>query len=434
MKKILGLALLATVFTTSAFASVARLEALGEDQYGSQYINDNRNMFLNAAAVNDHFDFVTFEWGDTTKVVNSESTPKAQGGIFRKSGEIVYGVYFGADSNTASELRVGGLQHLYRSGAFGTPTTTTTNGLAEGRISQLASQIQNQNTLDLFVGGETSFKWGARLSYTTSNNDQGYQGSNLNESPVVAGVSIDEVEQSGILLGLGSVFGVNEIYANIGLGNDVKLNNITNTGLAVGAANSIEGEDFHFKGQIGYQLGYIRSLGNGTKAWLEYQQQDAKEEKIAALDGTQEVQRLSLGWGKTSKLNDTFSAFYKALYTQSSVESFGFVKSNEDVEASVLRATLGFEVLLKEWLVLRASIANNVVGETTLTDRGASSKDSRSIGDSTDVRLGATLAFGDFGIDGLIGNDANGDGTAGDDNGQIRTDSLMSRVSMTYKF
>ncbi len=405
MKKFLGLALLASVFTTSAFASVARLEALGEDQYGSQYINDNRNMFLNAAAVNDHFDFVTFEWGDTTKVQNTESTPKAQGGIFRKTGDMVYGVYFGADSNTASQLRAGGLQ------AIASSTSTDVNNLA--------AQAQNEDTLDLFVGGETSFKWGARLSYADASNEQG--------GNYATGKTFDKVEKSGILVGLGAIAGNNEFYANIGAGNELKIEGITDLG----------GGDYHFKGELGFQVGYIRALGNNAKAWLEYRAQDVKEEEVSSLDETWEVSVYQIGYGKVSKLNDVFTANYKLVYNADKQENRGFASGQEDYEETRLTATLGMEAMVKEWLTLRASIANNLMGETTALAAGGTSKDSRTIADSTEIALGASLNFGDFAIDGLIGNNADSDGTAGetgDDNGQIRTDSLMSRVSMTYKF
>jgi hypothetical protein len=419
MKNFLGLALLATVFTTSAFASVARLEALGEDQFGSQYINDNRNMFLNASATNEHFDFATFEWGNTERFLNSEDAgsnaatlpngPKAQGGIFKKNGDLVYGIYFGADSNTASRLRSAGL---------------IAGGLTNAFAPTLASLAQNENTLDLFVGGENSVKWGVRVSHASGSSDQAGTAFFGASSPYT------DYEKTGTLIGLGLEQGNNSFYANVGVGNEFKVSS---------TLLNAEGGKYHFKGQIGYQVGYVRSLGNGAKAWVEYQQQDAEEEEISTLDETQEASKMLVGWGKESKLNDTFTAFYKAIYSSEKQENRGFVSTNEDLEESFLRATFGFEVIVKEWLTLRGSIANNLMGETNYSNaaRTTTAKDSKTIADSTEVNLGATLAFGDFGIDGLIGNDANGNGVAGgagDDNGQIRTDSLMSRVSMTYKF
>src|SRR5690606_39517802 len=66
MKRKLALALGLAVISSSAFATKARLQALGEDVYGSKYISDNRNIFINAAYINLYKDQITYEYGDTT--------------------------------------------------------------------------------------------------------------------------------------------------------------------------------------------------------------------------------------------------------------------------------------------------------------------------------------------------------------------------------
>ena len=66
MKKQLTVALGLAVLATPAFATKARLQALREDIYGSYYINDNRNIWLNPAQITNHKDLVTFEWGDAS--------------------------------------------------------------------------------------------------------------------------------------------------------------------------------------------------------------------------------------------------------------------------------------------------------------------------------------------------------------------------------
>lgn len=395
MKKYLGLALLASIATTSAFASIARLEALGEDQYGSQYINDNRNAFLNAATINDHGSYATFEWGDTTKFKNEEGTPKAQGGVFKKQGNTTYGVYFGDDSNTASDLRAGGFSVLENGG-----------GLNANEKGTLATWAQNENSIDLFYGKHAQAK-----------DDQGKTGG--------TGLTVGKLEKKGTLLGLGMISGENEAYANIGLQNEYKLTNINNT-----AATALDGSDYHFKGKIGYQLGYIRNLNHGAKAFVEYQNQATEEKEQSSLSEEWTVTKIKLGWAKTSKLNDKFTAFYKVLYSNTNNKNYVYRDAKDKTQT--LGATFGFEVMAKEWLTFRGSVANNFFGENENDDG-----DKKTVSDAVDVKLGATLAFGDFAIDGLIGNDNDGDGTAaetGDDNGTIRTDALMSRVSMTYKF
>ena len=110
MKKQIAIAMGLAVISGSAFATKARLEALGEDQYGSQFISDNRNVFLNAATVNFHKDLVYMEFGSSDSTGSHafegvtlgtetdqdlSASPKAEGGFFKASGNMVYGVVFG---------------------------------------------------------------------------------------------------------------------------------------------------------------------------------------------------------------------------------------------------------------------------------------------------------------------------------------------------
>src|SRR6476659_1261938 len=101
MKKQLTVALGLAVLATPAFATKARLQALGEDNYGSAYINDNRNVWLNAAQINNHKDLVTYEFG-SNQTADNAATPRGEGGIFKAMGNMVYGVQFGGASTTAN--------------------------------------------------------------------------------------------------------------------------------------------------------------------------------------------------------------------------------------------------------------------------------------------------------------------------------------------
>ncbi len=145
MKKQLVLAAGLAVLATPAFATKARLNALGEDQYGSFYVQDNRNMFLNAANVNSYKDFATMEYGSARSGTNDADaigTPQAEGGVFMGHGNLVYGVYVGNKSNTSQAFR-----------SWAGATSATTN---------------QSNTTDIFVGGDAGIKWGANLSYSDS--------------------------------------------------------------------------------------------------------------------------------------------------------------------------------------------------------------------------------------------------------------------------
>lgn len=143
MKKHLALTLGLAVISGSAFASKARLEALGEDSNGSQYLLDNRNIFLNPAHVNYFKDIVTFESGDTTNEADSAQKPNAEGGFLRATGNMVYGVAFGHEDKTLQNLK----------------TTASAN-------------LEDSNTWDFFVGGDAGLQWGANLSYSSIKDEQ----------------------------------------------------------------------------------------------------------------------------------------------------------------------------------------------------------------------------------------------------------------------
>jgi len=91
----IGSALL--VLSTSAFASQARLQALGMsevDNDGMYYISDSRNIFLNPAHITGLSDQVMMDWGNqgayvsatgnaSDATVRTDYAPKAQGGVIK---------------------------------------------------------------------------------------------------------------------------------------------------------------------------------------------------------------------------------------------------------------------------------------------------------------------------------------------------------------
>ena len=144
MKKQIVLATIATLATSSAWATKSRMNALGQYQdRGSFYIQDTRNVFRNAARINQTNNYMVTEWGDAT-AAGGASTPKAEGGFFKNSGSFNYGVYLGSDIGDFDGLTEG-----YAG------TTITSPGTFKAR----------SNDLDLFFGGDMGVEWGARLHY-----------------------------------------------------------------------------------------------------------------------------------------------------------------------------------------------------------------------------------------------------------------------------
>lgn len=441
MKNLILLAIGATLLSTSAFASKARLEALGEDQFGSQYISDNRNMFLNAAQIHNHADFLIFEFGDTGGVFDREAEPKATGGYFARNGDAIYGIYLGQDSNTASSLRLGPFNAIL--GLVQASSALSTQ--IRNDIDTIDAEVGNNNTIDFFYGRDGAMKWGLRLSHSQSSNEQGVAN------------QFDEASQSATLLGLGVVSGDWEYYLNAGLNNEAEVKNFDTTmfdadGIGAGGAGLLTGKDYSVKGGLGVQGGAIKQLGDGAVGFVEVRsitiEQDGLGDvntgsAVLNLDQDQTFNSVNLGYAKAHKMNDALTAFYRLEYYQNSYDNFNYIKDWE-TKTSYVRATLGFEHRTLSWLHFRGSVSNNIISEEDV-DGHPSDEDGKRTIDNVQVRLGASIVFGDFQIDGLIANDTDGDGTldetntntdfaADDDNGILRTDSLLSRVSFAYNF
>lgn len=379
MKKQLTVALGLAVLATPAFASKARLQALGEDNYGSQYINDNRNIWLNAAQVNNHKDLATYEFGAET-TADDAATPRGEGGVYKTMGNMVYGLHLGGASSTANGLRLA-------SGLTGADET---------------------NNVDVFVGGDAGMKWGANLGYAKESNEVR-----------TSGASAESMRTR-----LGVIMGDTQAYANVNLINNAKGTN------AAGAK---------FEGDLGYQIGVIHAW-NGNSIFADWRSFDA-ENTVAGAKNDISLERLEVGIGRVERLNDKTNMFGKASVIKGETENER-VTSNfgaggcgtgsaalfcEEYEATYLPIVLGLETEATSWLTLRASVQQVVWGSEEDKDN------ERSFADSTEINAGATLKFGELSVDGVIGNDTDGSTTTArsTDSGEIRTDALMSRVSMT---
>jgi hypothetical protein len=183
MKKTLVIAGLA-VLSTNAFASKARMEALGQGS-ASYYIQDSRSIFINPAMVNETKNYIVTEWGVGANT-DSSVAPRAEGGFFREMGTFSYGLYLGNNDSAQAHSGTG------------------------------ATYLAQTNAMDLFVGGDMGMKWGAKVHYAGGKDDG------------AAAANVRKHDALGI--GLGVVHGDIEGYANIGLSDK-------STGNATTAAN-----------------------------------------------------------------------------------------------------------------------------------------------------------------------------------------------------
>jgi hypothetical protein len=374
MKKQLTVALGLAVLATPAFATKARLEALGEDIFGSFYVNDNRNIFLNAAQVNNHKDLVTLEWGDTSNTADRTDSPRAEGGVFKQMGNLVYGIQLGAGSNTSNQLRAaGGLLD-----ASSTPATPVAN---------------EENNIDVFVGGDMGFKWGAAVAYSRTKNDN---------------TGTSDVRSEALRTRLGAIFGDTQAYANINLMNNAKGGSFGHK----------------FEGKTGYQVGAIHQW-QGYSLFADYRNFSGETDGALGKHD-QDLTQLQVGAGRVTKLNDRANLFTRLSYVQGNAEneladvtlvatSFSNLCEASpffcsDYETKRIPVVVGLEAEANSWLTLRGSITQTLWGSEELN------KDERGIRNSTILAAGASLKFGEAVFDAVINQNNYG------------------RLSMTYRF
>lgn len=395
MKKQLTLALGLAVLATPAFASKARLMALGESENGSFFINDNRNIFLNAAEANNHGDMVTFEWGDNNGT-DSDTDANAEGGILYSNKNFVYGIHMG--SQTGFERMLGSLS---------VPAASLQNSL-----------YKPNTTIDLFLAGDAGFKWGANLSYSKANNDT-FGGQ--------TGVySSQKSDSNSMDLNVGATFGNLSVYVDSTLVGEMTMKQGTGTPAGTTPKTTLDS-----KGR--YELGASYKLNNYT-VFAQASMADF-EAKVGGAKTDIESKFYTIGAARTERISDKTMMFVKLSASQQDTKGFsttGEILNKNDIKTTRVPVAIGFEHDATSWLALRGSIAQNLWSSQ---DDDATKK--RTLANSTSLNAGATLKLGDFNVDGLIGagNDGSGNITARDSQkGVLSMDNLMTRVSMTYRF
>ena len=425
MKKIMMVGSALMLLSTSAFATKARLQALGEDKDGSYYISDYRNIYINPAELNSLGNMAVLEWGTAGSSfgdasVDPDSNPKAQGGVvYGLSNGLKFGAVLGDETDVAS------LTRMLASNVYGGAATTT-------HFLQTAD-----NVVDLFLAGSASVNWGANLLYTNSKDE------------------VNNTKQSAYAVRLGASQDKWNAHMLLALG--AKAEN-TNTTIATMPT---------YKGKFGIRVGGGYDLSSENKVFGMYENYSWTQDN--ATDSPERTGKFSkgiVGLGHTKKVTPASSLYAKA---QIEVLNINLEGVSSLVAAKIDRVavplTFGFEHTSTEWLVLRGSVVQNlfgtikntglaqnfgtVAGNTTgyiirnLANQkyGSSlngSDGKKTLPNSTTVNAGATLKFASLEVDGLIGaTSSNGadESTAGaGKKGTLSVANLETRVGVTYKF
>lgn len=412
--KILTISFLALFLSLEAHATQSRLLALGmneTDNEGMYYIEDGRNIFLNSAYVNLYPDRLVTEYGSTGALLtgNKQSLdqnhkPKAQGGVFKKIGSLVYGVYLGNESNTSVLLRVAATKTL------ATPIPSA------------------DNQVDFFIAGEQGIKWGANFTYAHSKDETS---------------SAVKSKESGFATRLGVIANRWDAHANISLKSDAE---------SASAAGKQE-----FDGKLGFQIGGSYRLTNEARLFTYVKHFDWDQKDTGAADIEGDFTSYSLGLGHVKEISADGGRIFSALTVKKTDINLKYAQKAEVRHISI-PLNVGYEKNATEWLTLRGSIVQNLWGKrnnkrltTGATDLSAVASalvrasygetGKATLSNSTEVNAGATFNLGQVSIDGLLGltssarNGSTGTGaTANKNQGLFALDNLATKVGLTYKF
>lgn len=338
MKNVLLITGLA-VLSTSAFASKARLEALGSSSI--YYINDSRSAFLNPADLNGAKNLMVTEWGAASSAADSGIAPKAEGGFFREMGTFTYGLYLG----------------------------NNTNRVDQGRTT--ATFLNQDNAIDLLLAGDMGMKWGARLHYASSK--------------IETGTAATTKKNDAFGLSLGGKNGNAGAYINMDLSDKSTGNGTVGT--------------YESKLKPSYNVGGTYDF-SGFNFFADYSSSKL-EETLAALTTTK-ISTLLLGVGRIHEINPTSRFFSSVAFSSATGEATSGATTAKSTETS-LPVSFGMEADATSWLVVRGSVSQNVIiGQEKVSLTGSPDTKS-TIADSTTVSTGATLNFGKLKVDGLVG-------------------------------
>lgn len=388
MKKMLMVATMAAL-STSAFATKARMLALGQDDNeGSLFMMDSRNVFSNPANVLEMKNYIVTEWGNSYGADASGSTsPRAEGGFFSERGALSYGVYLGRVNTDASS----------KSSDFGL--------LAES------------NRVDFFLAGDTGIQWGVNF-YRSAAEDHGGDSLLSGNQPEDSDFTAD---YNSMGVNAGVMMGDWEVYANIELSEEAN-------GAVYGADDASTSDvrenikpDDKFEGEMGLTLG------------ASYQMNDFVFYGVYDKDGFETTgdnphtfteSTMTFGVAQVMDMGHRSHWFWDARFEKASAETKQGDDASEE-NGQGLGLTAGFETDLWPWLVIRGSVSQDVWGSTETVKDGTAFEDSSD--HSTAVAAGASLHYGTFSIDGVIGQ------KGGEQLGQWEFDSF-TQVGATYRF
>jgi hypothetical protein len=346
MMKNLTLALGLMIIATPAFATSARLNALGETggtagynpsgASGSYYIQDVRNVFLNPAQLVKYKKKLVLEYAPT------DSAP-AQGLFTNTFGDFTYGVSMGNNSVRATNL--------------------ATAGSALAGVTFLPPA----RTWEAFFAGEGALNWGVSAFYS-GNGDKG--------------VTAAGIERKATLYGIRAGIDMNafQVFTTVGLSSKTEVLNTAN--------DSVEGK-------VSVDLGASYTMDNST-VWARFTTAgaDLKTATPAATNAEQRNSVFGIGYGSRYEASKSVSIFGKIEANMEKYDTSGKAIKNYNVPVSI-----GAEAQALSWLALRGSVNQSIIGQS---QNDTVTPNTRSALGNTFLGAGAGLTLGDVVIDGTM--------------------------------
>ncbi len=360
MKKLLVLAALTMAAAPAAMASKARVTALAN----SRQIVDIQTAFDRPYQFVALGDLATMEWGETNGVTGT-TTPHAEGGFLRKSGEYSYGMYLGR-----------------RADAFNQGVGAAVQA---GRIN--AAAMREQNPLNLFVASKSGdWTWGTTLKYSNGKDDA------------------NTAKSTSAGIALGAAMGAWEFDLAQGL-----------VGKSEYGTQSVES-----KGSTSIGVDY--KFDEAMLAYFKYGMTKADSNNgtntVSALDAVS----MEAGFVNTVAKTEESNFFYGVALNTTKIDKVS--------DTMTLPVWMGIETNAASWMVLRASVKQNVLINEEKDITGTATDGNKKDVDSVVVNAGLGLVFGKNLIDATFGTANKGHLSFSDGS----TDKFMANVAYTYNF
>jgi hypothetical protein len=331
----------------------------------SAHLKDIREILTNPAEMFTHGDFATFEMGAKSAAAQGTTAqPHAEGGFSRGMGDTKYGFYLGNRASWVSDVRDTGY-------------------------------LIDENPINLYYAAKSGdLAWGVGLNY--SNSDVKSTRSKASSTGLLAGVVAADWDA----------------YVNLGLTNTYKV-----TDASSGNATT------DFKGKSAVVVGG-RYVVDTLTYHGSYTMNGGKNDVTNGNEST--INNMSVGVVNSMKA-DGVDFFYGATYAMNSRTDKAGANETK-VTSTSLPVLAGVEADAASWLVLRASVSQNVLLGTEKTDvNGTGEADT--IGNNTTVNAGLGMKFGKLMLDGTFSKASGATAT-----GALNGNDFLSNASLTYMF